>query len=48
MDEIKKILLTQLQLCQKRSEKCYDSDLAALTSAMVATATVYASLCEEE
>lgn len=48
MDEVKKILLAQLQLCQKKSETAYDSDVAALTSAMAKAATAYASLCEEE
>lgn len=46
MDEIKKILLAQLQLCQKRTEsrECFDSDAAALTKAMSDITMAYASL----
>lgn len=49
MDEIKKILLAQLQLCQKRTEsrECFDSDAAALTLAMAELASVYSDLRDE-
>lgn len=46
LDEIKKILLAQLQMCQKRTEsrECFDSDAAALTKAMSDITMAYASL----
>lgn len=49
MDEIKKILLAQLQMCQKRTEsrECFDSDAAALTRAMAELASVYSDLRDE-